>query len=145
MATPGRLIDLMERGHVDFSDLQVVVFDETDEMLKIGFQRDIEYILDSINSLNSDQKLQYLLFSATVPVWVQSVARKFMNSEYTYINMVQKHLNQTAQTIEHLKIKCKNSLDKINFLKDLITVNIGQSGRAIIFINSKSRSNIFLC
>ena len=140
VATPGRLIDLINRGHMDFSNLEVIVFDETDEMLKIGFQKDIEYILEAINSSHLSSKIQYLLFSATVPPWVKHIAKDFMQSDYYYINMIRNNLNQTSETIEHFKMKIRNNNEKIKIIKDLIQVNIGQTGRAIIFIDSKSKN-----
>ena len=137
VATPGRLIDLMDREVVPLENLEVIVFDETDEMLKIGFQKDIEYILEKINNNLEHDKLQYLLFSATIPEWVKRISKMFMDKNYYFVNMVDKELNQTSQTIQHLKIKCKNSNDKIELLNDLISLHVGTTGRGIIFIDSK--------
>jgi superfamily II DNA/RNA helicase len=69
VATPGRLIDMVNRELIDFSDIQVTCLDEADEMLKQGFQEDIEKIFAAIQEKRK-KKTQNLLFSATFPSWV---------------------------------------------------------------------------
>jgi ATP-dependent RNA helicase DeaD len=73
IGTPGRVIDLMRRGHLSFKDLTIAVLDEADRMLDIGFRPDIERIL---RSCPSDR--QTLLLSATMPPDVLRLAQKYM-------------------------------------------------------------------
>ncbi len=73
IGTPGRVIDLMRRGHLNFKNLTIAVLDEADRMLDIGFRPDIERIL---RSCPSDR--QTLLLSATMPPDVLRLARKYM-------------------------------------------------------------------
>ncbi len=73
VATPGRLLDLINRNRVDLSEVQRVVLDEADEMLNMGFEEDIEQIL---NELPEDT--QTLLFSATMPKQVARIAQNYM-------------------------------------------------------------------
>lgn len=73
IGTPGRIIDLMQRGELDLSQIQVVVLDEADRMLDEGFRPDIERILR-----NCPTERQTLLLSATMPGPVEQLARKFM-------------------------------------------------------------------
>ncbi len=73
VATPGRLIDLIERGKVDLSRIKFLVLDEADEMLNMGFQDDIETILQT-----TPENRRTLLYSATMPKEVMSIARKYM-------------------------------------------------------------------
>lgn len=73
VATPGRLIDLLGRQKVDFSFLKVLVLDEADRMLHMGFLPDIEKVMNFI-----PQRRQTLMFSATFPKDVESLARRFM-------------------------------------------------------------------
>jgi len=75
IATPGRLLDLMGRRHVDTSNIEVLVLDEADRMLDMGFSRDVSRILDAIPS-----KRQTLLFSATITGDVDRLARRAMNN-----------------------------------------------------------------
>jgi len=75
VATPGRLIDLLERKAIDLSKISYVVLDEADEMLNMGFKEDIDTILEYSPNRNS-----MWLFSATMPPAIRSVAKRFMNS-----------------------------------------------------------------
>lgn len=72
VGTPGRLRDHIERGSLDTSGLQVVVLDEADEMLDMGFRDDLEYILSS-----SPTERRTLMFSATVPRSIASLAKRY--------------------------------------------------------------------
>jgi ATP-dependent RNA helicase RhlE len=72
VATPGRLIDLLGRQKLDFSLLEVLVLDEADRMLHMGFLPDIETIANSL-----PKRRQTLMFSATFPKEVESLARRF--------------------------------------------------------------------
>jgi ATP-dependent RNA helicase RhlE len=73
IATPGRLIDHLERGNVSFDDLEVLVLDEADRMLDMGFAPQINRIVDQIPKYR-----QTLLFSATMPAEVEALARKYL-------------------------------------------------------------------
>lgn len=74
VATPGRLIDLMNRGAVSLTKVKTLVLDEADEMLNMGFQEDIETILEGIPS---DHRT--MLFSATMPKAIAEIAKKYLN------------------------------------------------------------------
>ncbi len=72
VGTPGRLRDHLERGHLDLSALEVVVLDEADEMLDLGFKEDLEFILDA-----TPAERRTLLFSATLPKDIVALARTY--------------------------------------------------------------------
>ncbi|NRG17082.1 DEAD/DEAH box helicase [Rhizobiales bacterium] len=72
VGTPGRLRDHVERGYLDLSALRVVVLDEADEMLDLGFREDLEFILDA-----APESRRTLLFSATVPRPIVQLAKRF--------------------------------------------------------------------
>ncbi|HEY3694527.1 DEAD/DEAH box helicase [Phenylobacterium sp.] len=72
VATPGRLKDHIERGNIDLSGLRVVVLDEADEMLDLGFREDLEFILDA----TPDQR-RTMLFSATIAKDIAALARRY--------------------------------------------------------------------
>jgi len=72
VATPGRAIDHLERKTLDFSHLKVLVMDEADEMLKMGFQEDLERLLK-----DAPENRQTALFSATIPPFIKKVAQKY--------------------------------------------------------------------
>ena len=72
VGTPGRLRDHLERGHLECSKLQVVVLDEADEMLDLGFREDLEFILES-----TPKERRTLLFSATIAKEIAQLAKSF--------------------------------------------------------------------
>ncbi|HEY4536354.1 MAG TPA: DEAD/DEAH box helicase [Enteractinococcus sp.] len=74
VGTPGRLIDLMKQNHLDLSQVQIVVLDEADEMLDLGFLPDVETLLQKVPS----EHRQTMLFSATMPGAVITMARRYM-------------------------------------------------------------------
>ena len=75
VGTPGRMIDLIDRGVLDLSEIQTVVLDEADEMLSMGFVEDIERILSE-----TPPERQTALFSATMPAPIRRLADKYMNN-----------------------------------------------------------------
>lgn len=75
VATPGRLLDHMRRGTVDLSQVSMLVLDEADQMLHIGFLGDVEEIIRK-----TPTNRQTALFSATMPAEVRKLAKKYMNS-----------------------------------------------------------------
>ena len=74
VATPGRLIDLINRGKVDLSEVRFLVLDEADEMFNMGFQEDIETILKDV-----PETRRTLLFSATMPSEIAKISRQYMH------------------------------------------------------------------
>ena len=75
IATPGRLLDLMQRGVVTYKDLQVLVLDEADRMLDMGFIHDIKRIMSKL-----PERRQNLLFSATLPKEIQSLVDSILKN-----------------------------------------------------------------
>ena len=77
VGTPGRLRDHLERGRLRIGDLKVVILDEADEMLDLGFREDLEFILEA-----TPAERRTLLFSATLPKEIVSLARKFQRDAF---------------------------------------------------------------
>src|SRR6188508_3438487 len=77
VATPGRLIDLIERKAINLEKIKYVVLDEADEMLNMGFQDDIEFILK-----NTPKRDSIWLFSATMPPEIRKVSRRYMKAPF---------------------------------------------------------------
>jgi ATP-dependent RNA helicase DeaD len=75
VATPGRLIDLIERKAIDLQKVKYVVLDEADEMLNMGFRDDIDFVLK--NTINRES---IWLFSATMPAQVRAISKNFMTN-----------------------------------------------------------------
>ncbi|MFM7234588.1 MAG: DEAD/DEAH box helicase [Flavobacteriales bacterium] len=93
-ATPGRLVDMIERGVVDLARIEFVVLDEADEMLTMGFKEDLDLIL----SQTPDEKNTWL-FSATMPQEVQRIAKNYMSDPFE-VTVGQR--NSGNENIEHL-------------------------------------------
>ena len=93
-ATPGRLIDLIERGKVNLSNIKYLVLDEADEMLNMGFQDDIERILQE-----TPENRRTLLFSATMPSAIAHIAKKYMKDSVE-ISIGRK--NAGAENVRHI-------------------------------------------
>jgi ATP-dependent RNA helicase DeaD len=80
VATPGRLIDLIERKAINLEEISYVVLDEADEMLNMGFQDDIEFILK-----NTPKRESTWLFSATMPPEIRTVSKRYMKApDFTF-------------------------------------------------------------
>ncbi|HSZ86341.1 MAG TPA: DEAD/DEAH box helicase [Puia sp.] len=127
VATPGRLIDLIERKAINLDQIKYVVLDEADEMLNMGFQDDIEFILK-----NTPKREATWLFSATMPPEIRRVSRKYMKEpvEITVgkVNTGNKNIdNQYYITAAH---------HRYDTLKRIIDFNPGIYG--IIFTRTKA-------
>jgi ATP-dependent RNA helicase DDX21 len=106
-------------------------------MLKQGFQEDVEKILKFI-SQRSPIRTQKLLFSATVPKWVEELASKFMSKSKKLIDLIKKFEIKTSKTIEHLSLclsKDKRTLSET--IRNLIGIYAGTHGSVIIFCETK--------
>lgn len=108
VATPGRLIDLINRGVVDLGLVHTVVLDEADEMLNMGFLDSIDEILAKV----PDQR-KMLMFSATMPNEIAKIAKKYMSSP---VEFVIGNRNQGADNVKHIYYMV-NARDKYLALK----------------------------
>ncbi|MBU6158763.1 MAG: DEAD/DEAH box helicase [Bacteroidetes bacterium] len=127
VATPGRLIDLIERKAINLHEIRYVVLDEADEMLNMGFQDDIEFILQ-----NTPKKESTWLFSATMPPEIRKVSKKYMN-EPAEVTVGQ--VNTANVNIDH-QYFIVASHHRYEALKRLIDFNPGIYG--IIFTRTKA-------
>ncbi len=111
VATPGRLLDLIRRGVIDLSTVKYVVLDEADEMLNMGFQEDIDAILDQTPA---DKRVW--LFSATMPKTVAGIARKYMHQP---VEITIGKKNAGADNIDHIYFVIREK-DRYAALKRII-------------------------
>lgn len=127
VATPGRLIDLIERKAINLEQIKYVVLDEADEMLNMGFQDDIEFILQ-----NTPQREATWLFSATMPPEIRRVSKKYMDSPK---EITVGKVNTANKNIDH-QYYVVNAQHRYEALKRLIDFNPGIYG--IIFTRTKA-------
>src|SRR5216117_1655103 len=126
VATPGRLLDHMERGHVDFSRLEVLVLDEADRMLDMGFAPDVRRILRALPS-----KRQTMLFSATVSLEVDALARTALDS---HASVEIGRRAKPAEGIEHV-IVATDKLQKRGVLARILQAK--PAGQTLVFTRTK--------
>ena len=110
VATPGRLIDLIERKAINLDEIEYVVLDEADEMLNMGFQEDIEFILK-----NTPKRNATWLFSATMPHAILRLVRRYMESPETVA--IEPELT-SADTVEQIYFEVAQR-DKVRGLHEL--------------------------
>jgi len=127
VATPGRLIDLIERKAIDLSKVSYVVLDEADEMLNMGFRDDIDFVLK--NTVNRDS---IWLFSATMPPEVRAISRNYMTSPK---EVTVGKVNSGNVNIDHQYFVAP-AHQRYETLKRLIDFNPGMYG--IIFTRTKA-------
>ena len=127
VATPGRLIDLIERKAINLEKIQYVVLDEADEMLNMGFQDDIEFILK-----NTPNRESIWLFSATMPAEIRKVSKRYMKEP---VEVTIGKVNATNKSIDH-QYYLTSAQHRYETLKRIIDFNPGIYG--IIFTRTKA-------
>lgn len=126
VATPGRLLDLMRHGHVNLADLSVLVLDEADRMLDMGFIHDVTSIIDSL-----PKQRQTLFFSATMPAPVERLAAGILKDP---VRVAVKPASTAAERIEQ-RVYFVNAGDKRTLLADLLKDKA--IARALVFTRTK--------
>ena len=127
VATPGRLIDLIERKAINLDQIKYVVLDEADEMLNMGFQDDIEFILQ-----NTPNRESTWLFSATMPSEIRRVSKKYMKAP---VEITVGKMNTANKNVDH-QYYIASAQHRYEALKRLIDFNPGIYG--IIFTRTKA-------
>lgn len=113
VATPGRLLDLMDQGHVKLTNIEIFVLDEADRMLDMGFIHDIKKIIPKI-----PENRQTLLFSATMPKTIEGLAKELLrNPKKVEVTPPSSTVDKIAQKVIMCERGSKNTLLK-NFIKD---------------------------
>lgn len=129
VATPGRLIDLIERGKVDLSTIKYLILDEADEMLNMGFQEDIERILQE-----TPEERRTLLFSATMPKTIANIAKRYMKDA---VEIAIGRKNSGSENVNHIyyMVQAKN---RYAALKRVVDINPDIYG--IIFCRTRQET-----
>ena len=130
VATPGRLLDLCQQGEVKFSDLEVLVLDEADRMLDMGFIHDIRRILKLL-----PQQRQNLMFSATFANEIRGLAKTIMN------NPLEVSVSAPNTTAERVKqwVYPVDKIRKSALLRELVVQNDWQ--QVLVFSRTKHGAN----
>ncbi|MDD2585727.1 MAG: DEAD/DEAH box helicase [Syntrophomonadaceae bacterium] len=128
VGTPGRLLDHLRRRTIRLNQIKILVLDEADEMLNMGFKEDIEDILKQMPA-----ERQTLLFSATMPPHIQALAREFMNDPQLI------HINPREITVSNIEQQYMETPEsqKLDILCRLLDIH--NPALAIVFGRTKRR------
>ncbi|MBC2681905.1 DEAD/DEAH box helicase [Corynebacterium sp. 4HC-13] len=129
VGTPGRVIDHLEKGSLDISNLRFMVLDEADEMLNMGFQEDVERILE-----DTPEEKQVALFSATMPNGIRRLSKQYLNSP---VEITVKAAQRTSENIEqdYLLVSHRNKLDALTRI-----LEVTEFEAMIMFVRTKNET-----
>ena len=130
VATPGRLLDLMQQGQVKFGALEVLVLDEADRMLDMGFLHDVKRIIAAV-----PRKRQTLFFSATMPPEIQALSRSILHEP---VRVEVTPVATTAQTVDQ-RVFLVDGSQKRALLLHLL--HDAAMKRVLVFTRTKSGAN----
>ena len=129
VGTPGRVIDHLEKGSLDLSNLQYLVLDEADEMLRMGFAEDVEKILEG----TPDSK-QVALFSATMPNSIRKIAQQYLNDP-TEIRVKAKTTTSANITQRYMQVMHSHKLDAMTRV-----LEVENYDGIIVFVRTKKET-----
>lgn len=129
VGTPGRLIDLLRKGHLHLSGVETVVLDEADEMLDLGFLPDVETLLARV-----PENRHTMLFSATMPGPVVALARRFMVQPTHIRAQDPDDQNQTVNTVKQVIYRV-HAMNKVEVVSRILQAE--GRGRTVIFCRTK--------
>lgn len=135
VATPGRLLDLIQRGYVSLDKVQFFVLDEADNMLDMGFEPQIRQIVEREN-LPPKEERQTMMYSATFPKEIQQLAKSFLND---YIFLTVGRVGSTTDLITQI-VEYVEDQDKLDALLHFIEKR--KEGLTLVFIKTKKDCDI---
>ncbi|PTB88253.1 DEAD/DEAH box helicase, partial [Marivirga lumbricoides] len=124
----GRLTDLIRRKAVDIRQASTLVLDEADEMLSMGFKKDLEFIFQSM-----PHKKNVWLFSATIPTDIKYLIKKYLDPDAKYIQTSGNEI--VNENINHQFVPCDKD-EKLSILQYFLKTQ--KSERGVIFCNTKA-------
>ncbi|TFK88423.1 ATP-dependent RNA helicase ded-1 [Polyporus arcularius HHB13444] len=134
-ATPGRLVDLIERGRISLSNIRYLVLDEADRMLDMGFEPQIRRIVQG-EDMPGVHERQTLMFSATFPRDIQMLARDFMK-DYVFLSVGR--VGSTSENITQ-RVEYVEDNDKRSVLLDVLQAS--GTGLTLVFVETKRMADM---
>lgn len=126
VGTPGRTLDHIRRKTISFENIQMVILDEADEMLQMGFREDIETVLSAV-----PKKRQTILFSATMPKPIMDIAKNYQNNA-EIIKVIKKELTVANIDQYYYEVRPQNKLEVLSRL-----IDINNPTLSVVFCNTK--------
>lgn len=130
VGTPGRIMDHIRRGTLDLAHVRMVVLDEADQMLDMGFIEDIEFILDQIAGAH-----QTALFSATLPPRIRTLAKRYLGNPIT-LAVTSEKLTVPEVTQQYVETTRQGKLEALTRILDM-----EQPESAIVFVRTKRETD----
>ncbi len=127
VGTPGRVMDHMRRGSLKLNNLQALVLDEADEMLRMGFIDDVEWVLE-----HTPVERQIALFSATMPAQIKKVAQNHLNNP-AEVRIKAKTATATTITQKYLRVSGNQKLDALTRILEMQAFDA-----MLVFVRTKS-------
>ncbi|WP_111707973.1 DEAD/DEAH box helicase [Lutibacter citreus] len=132
VATPGRLIDLVNRKDVNLSKVKTVILDEADEMLSMGFKKELDEILSFLSTVENKW-----LFSATIPNGIQEIISKHLSKDAERIEVSRDNI--VNKNIMHQYLMCQDT-DKLHALQ--LFLQSEHKNRGVIFCKTKAATKL---
>jgi ATP-dependent RNA helicase DeaD len=130
VGTPGRVMDHMRRGTLDLSAIRMLILDEADQMLDMGFIEDIEFVLDHV-----PEERQIALFSATLPPRIRALAKQYMHDPAT-VSISQERITVPEVVQQYVEVSRQGKLDALTRILDM---ELPES--AIVFVRTKRETD----
>jgi len=130
VGTPGRLMDHIRRGTLDLSHVRLVVLDEADQMLDMGFIDDIEFILDQIPG-----QRQIALFSATIPPRIRSLSKRYL-SDPEVLTIAKERVTVPEVSQYYVETSRQGKLEALSRILDM-----EQPESAVVFVRTKRETD----
>lgn len=134
VATPGRLVDMIQRGHIRLEGVRFFVLDEADQMLDMGFIPQIRKVVEEFGMVGKQER-QTMMFSATFPREIQQLASDFLKDDYIFLSVgvVGQAAEDVKQSVEYV-----HNRDKDTFLLQLLSTI---EGRVLVFVETKRKAD----
>ena len=138
VATPGRLLALIEGKELKLDELKAVVLDETDQMLDMGFQVAVERFFQEVKAAGKNaEDVQHLLFSATMPAWVREMSRSFLQDKFVFVDMLKGQTETIPSTIRHVCVEINDRRQPLELLPRLAEKYCAPKSQLIVFSSTK--------